>query len=197
MTEKKKDDLIMLNNVRATFPHYFVAKAVNEGDKPAFSGSFIMPKDHPDVAKLKEVLQRVAQAKWGDEASQILSGLVAGDKVCLHNGDAKSELEGYAGNLFVSSRSLARPLVLDADKSVLTEADGRPYSGCYVNVQLAIWAQQNKYGKRINAQLRGVQFFKDGEAFSGGGAANPDAFAAVDSSADDAPPAVGDEFGLM
>ncbi|MNP74169.1 hypothetical protein D3C76_1710040 [compost metagenome] len=32
-----------------------------------------------------------------------------------------------------------------------------------------IWAQDNSYGKRINAQLQGIQFVKDGEAFSGGG----------------------------
>jgi hypothetical protein len=39
-----------------------------------------------------------------------------------------------------------------------------------------IWAQDNNYGKRINASLKGVQFVRDGDAFAGGGAASPDEF---------------------
>ncbi|MDQ9777799.1 DUF2815 family protein, partial [Acinetobacter baumannii] len=39
-----------------------------------------------------------------------------------------------------------------------------------------LWCQDNNYGKRINASLRGVQFLKDGEAFAGGGIASEDDF---------------------
>ena len=49
------------------------------------------------------------------------------------------------------------------------EADGLPYSGCYVNASIELWAQDNNYGKRINASLRGVQFYRDGDAVAGGG----------------------------
>ena len=62
-----------------------------------------------------------------------------------------------------------RPTVVDRDRSPLTAQDGKPYSGSYVNVIIDVWAQDNSYGKRINAQLQGVQFVRDGEAFSGGG----------------------------
>lgn len=30
------------------------------------------------------------------------------------------------------------------------------------------WAQDNNYGKRVNATLLGVQFVRDGAAFAGG-----------------------------
>jgi hypothetical protein len=76
----------------------------------------------------------------------------------------------------VSSRNKVRPLVLDRDKSPLTQSDGRPYAGCYVNGSIELWCQDNAYGKRINATLRGVQFYKDGEAFAGGGSATADEF---------------------
>jgi hypothetical protein len=95
--------------------------------------------------------------------------LEAADKLCLHDGDAKAEYEGFKGNKFVSSRGKVRPSVFDGQRQELTEADGKPYSGCYVNASLEIWAQDNSYGKRLNAQLRGVQFFRDGDAFAGGG----------------------------
>jgi hypothetical protein len=70
--------------------------------------------------------------------------------------------------------------VIDRDKTPLTSADGRPYAGCFVNASVELWAQDNNFGKRINASLRGVQFFKDGDAFSGGGAASDDEFDSVE-----------------
>ena len=55
--------------------------------------------------------------------------------------------------------------------------DGRPYAGCIVNGQVDVWAQDNpEFGRRINAELTGVQFVRDGEAFSGGAPAKPDDF---------------------
>ncbi len=189
MTEKKgEDNIIMLCNVRLAFPQLWIATKVNDEGKAAFSASFLLPPDHPDVAKIKAAIAKTATAKWGAKTAEILPALVAADKVCLHNGDVKSNLEGYAGNLFVSARGPMRPLVINADKSVLTEADGKPYSGCFVNAQIALWAQQNNYGKRVNAQLRGVQFLRDGEAFSGGGIADPDEFDTVEADADGAAP---------
>jgi hypothetical protein len=60
-------------------------------------------------------------------------------------------------------------LIIDRDKSPLAEEDNRIYAGCYVNAIFSLWAQNNQYGKRINAQLDGVQFAKDGEPFADGG----------------------------
>jgi ssDNA-binding protein len=55
-----------------------------------------------------------------------------------------------------------------------------PYPGCYGYTSLALWAMDNKYGKRILVNLRGVQFDKDGEAFSQGDIAPEDEFEALE-----------------
>jgi hypothetical protein len=90
--------------------------------------------------------------------------------LALHDGATKSEYEGFEGNLFVAANSKVRPTILDQMRNELSQADGKPYSGCYVVALLEIWAQDHKeHGKRINANLRGVQFLRDGDAFSGGG----------------------------
>ena len=188
MTEKTEDLVLMLVNVRLAFPELWTPSQVQGKGKPAFSATFLLPPEHPDIAKVKAAIAACAKAKWGDQAAEILPLLLAGDKVCLHNGDMKANLEGYKGNMFVSARTPTRPLVIGQDRSPLTESDGKPYSGCFVNAQIALWAQQNTHGKRVNAQLRGVQFFRDGEAFSGGGVAQPDEFEEVVADADgDAP----------
>jgi hypothetical protein len=62
-----------------------------------------------------------------------------------------------------------RPLVITRDKTPIVESDNIVYAGCYVNAIVSLWAQNNQYGKRINAQLDAVQFVRDGEPFGDGG----------------------------
>ena len=174
---------LKLKNVRLAFPALWTAKTVGDEDKPSFSAALILPRNHPQVAEIEKVMLAAATEKWAAKGAETLKQLKAADKVLLHNGDAK-DYDGFAGNLFISARNPVRPTVLDANKPPLTEADGRPYAGCYVNVALDVWAQENKYGKRINCTLKGVQFYRDGDAFTGGGVASADDFDDVSVAAD-------------
>ena len=167
---------IKLSNVRLAFPALFEAKTVNGEGKPAFSASLLINPKDPQVKAINAAIEEVAKAKWGAKAETVLKAMRGADKTCLHDGDLKEQYEGFAGNLYVSSRSQTRPLVINSDKSPLTEQDGKPYAGCYVNASIELWAQDNNYGKRVNASMRGVQFVKDGDAFAGGGAASEDEF---------------------
>jgi len=194
MTEKKQEDTIVrLDNVRIAFTSaLWKAEQVGGAGKPAFSATFLMPPEHPALADVKAAIKKVAIEKWGDEAGPILQQLVASDRVCLRNGDAKANYDGFAGNMYVAARGYVRPLIINADKSALAESDGKPYSGCYVNGQVSIWAQQNQYGKRINAQLGGVQFLRDGDSFGGGHVADVSEFDTVnEGGADGAAPVAG------
>lgn len=170
--------VIQLRNVRLAFPNLFTPSTVNGEGEPAFSASFLMSPTHPQVKEIEAAIEAVARDKWGAKAEAVLKQLRAIDKTCLHDGDTKSQYAGYAGNLFVSARSPQerRPLVIDRDKSPLVAADGRIYAGCYVNASIEVWAQENSYGKRINANVRGVQFYADGDAFGGGSVADADEF---------------------
>ena len=168
---------ILLKNVRLAFPNLWKATAPKGGGEAAFSASLLMPKNHPQVAELKKAFTTMAKEKWASKGDAVLKSLEAADKLCLHDGDGKADYEGFEDQLYVSSRSKIRPSVFDGQRQELQEADGKPYSGCYVNASIELWAQDNSYGKRINAQLRGVQFLRDGDAFAGGGhAADADEF---------------------
>lgn len=167
---------LKLNNVRLAFPVLFEAKTVNGEGKPAFSASFLIDPSDPRIKVLNEAVEQIAKEKWGAKADAVLKQMRAQDKVCLHDGDLKANYDGFPGTLYVSARSATRPLIIDKDRSPLAEADGKPYAGCYVNASIELWAQDNNYGKRVNAGLRGVQFLRDGDAFAGGGAASEDEF---------------------
>ena len=170
---------VKLENVRLAFPALYKPQAIGDGE-PAFGARFIIPPKHPAVKLLDEAIEAVAREKWKDKAPGVLAKINKDGMNCFLKGDYEDKngepYDGFAGNYALGARSAAKPLVIDRDKSPLTEADGRPYAGCYVVAQVDIWAQDNGYGRRINAQLAGVQFYKDGDAFTGGRPADPDDF---------------------
>lgn len=164
---------IKLNNVRISFPSLF-RKATFSGEETKFEGTFLLDKQEQtdQIEKIEAAIEALIKDK--------LKGTrLKADKICLKDGD-DIDYAGYAGNMSIKASSAKRPLVLDRDRSPLSEEDGRIYAGCYVNAVVELWAQNNTYGKRINANLLGVQFVKDGEPFADGVAASVNDFDVFD-----------------
>ncbi len=155
--------------VRLAFAqHLFTAGTVGGEGKPAHSVTAILGRKHPALVKLAAAEEEVAKEKWGAKAASQLKSIRAAGKGVIKDGDLKANYDGFEGMSYVSMRSDKRPNVYDRDGSQLTEADGKVYSGCYAHAILEVWAQDNQYGKRINAQVTGVAFSRDGDNFGGG-----------------------------
>ena len=160
---------IKLQNVRLSFPSLF-RKAQFNGDETKYEATFMLDKEeHADkIEEIKKAIQ--AGMKEHFKGAKIPS-----DKICLKDGD-ESGRDEYEGKMTIKCANNKRPKVIDRDRSPLTEDDGKPYSGCYVNAVIDLWYQNNSYGKRVNANLLGVQFYKDGEPFESGSVADDDDF---------------------
>ena len=160
---------IKLSNVRITFPSLF-KKATFDGTETKYEATFLLDKtDHAD--KIAEIEAAIAK-----KIKENLKGAkLKEDKLCLKDGD-DVDYDGFSGNMSLKASNNVRPKVIDRNKAPLIEDDGRPYSGCYVNAVVELWSQDNSYGKRINANLLGVQFYADGEPFAAGAAASDDDF---------------------
>lgn len=103
---------------------------------------------------------------------------------CLKECNTK-DYDGYDDeHVYISSSSPRRPVVVDEKVRPVTEQDNKVYAGCYVNVTLRLWAQDNDYGKRINAELLAVQFCADGEAFGVAPVDAEEEFEAIDGDGD-------------
>ncbi len=178
---------LQLKNVRIAFcQHLFRAGAMNAGDKPSFSATFLIRKDDPQLAEIRKVMDAVAAETWGPKNGPVnLKALSASGKVCLRDGVEKAQYDGFDGCYYISARSYVQPGIFDRNLEPLAEASGKPYAGCYVNASIDIWAQDNNYGKRVNAGLRGVQFYGDGDAFSGSAPADADEFDDLSNQGDD------------
>lgn len=166
---------LTLKNVRLSFPDLFVARPFKPGDTPKFKGTFLMPKDDPQVKAVEAAITAVAKEKWPKTYDKVLASIRGNaNRFCFQDGDTKM-YDGYEGMMFFSANNKTRPAVFDRDKTPLRQDDGRPYAGCYVNAVVELFAYDNS-GNGISASLGGVQFVRDGEAFSGGRPASADEF---------------------
>lgn len=165
--------------VRLAFAqHLFTAGTVGGEGKPAYSVTALLDPKHPALAELAEAEEAAAKSKWEAKAGANLKAIRSAGKGVVKDGDLKANYSGFEGNKFVSMRSDKRPNVYGPSGEQLAESDGVVYSGCHAHVILEVWAQDNQYGKRINAQVTGVKFSRDGDSFGGGATpVSADAFA--------------------
>lgn len=154
----------------------------------------------PAKQVMDQAIQQAATEKWNNKAASYLPAILPDPKGCAwQDGNRKPDYDGYPGNWVLTAHRTedkGRPLVLDADKSQLyghpgvdgnwvttdTPAEGkagRIYSGCFINGSVDLWCQDNNSGKGVRAELLGVQYLRDGDAFGSGRQANPDDFEAL------------------
>ena len=168
---------IKMQAVRLSFPSLFNTAKFGGEDTGKHEATFVLDKvEHAEViAGIKVQIERLMKEE--------LKGKVPSDKLCLKDGDEMGRPE-FEGKYTIKASTKKRPLVINRDKSPIIESDNVIYAGCYVNAIVSLWAQNNNYGKRINAQLDGVQFCRDGEAF-GDGAVSVNEFDAFGSESDE------------
>ena len=158
---------ITLRNVRCSYPElfkpkFFGKKPAQPGQEPKYSCTFILDKKlHAElIADIRATAKAVAEEKWGK--GKVPSSV----KVCLRDGSEKADTDGYGPEvMFVSSSSTKRPSVVDRLLSPLEADTTKLYAGCYINAFILLWAQDNEYGKRVNAELKAVQLVRDGDPF--------------------------------
>ena len=167
---------ILLKNVRLSFPALF-KKYEFQGVEQKYSATFLLPKS--DVETKTKIDNLIKNLLTENKVK------IGADKICIVDGDDK-EYDGYAGNWSIKASNSKRPTVINRDKSPISEEDGVVYAGCYVNAIIEFWVQNNSFGKRVNANLLGVQFLKDGESFGSGDINVSDSFDVI---ADDTLPA--------
>ena len=172
--------IIMLKNVTMRFPAIAEAQSMGEGE-PAYGAKFPIDPKGPFVKQIEDALLETAKGKWEKDGEAVLEMLKEDKKVCFERKPYKSKKTGEVYNGFTgmftlgarTSATKAQPTTFDKHGDpVVGKADIERmfYDGCKVNAKVEIWAQDNKYGRRINCSFLGVMFAGDGENFSGGAA---------------------------
>lgn len=185
---------VILKNVRISFPDLFKpGKPMNEGEAPKYGCQSIIEKGSEAETAAKNAMMQTAQETFGPNWKAIV-GAMEKTKKCLRNGDDNLDKDGnirdgYGGKMYLVARNKAKPALVggknpDGTFKYLTEADGKPYGGCYANVKVDIKAMKGreKIPSQIYASLLAVQFVRDGDAF-GSAPGTPEGFDDVEGAA--------------
>ena len=147
----KLNTILMLKDVRLSYPSLF-ERATFDGVEGKYEASFLIEDGDAQIGEIRKLFKSMMQE----------SNLkIPAQKLCL------TESQGDDEYLVFKASNNRKPIVIDRDLSPLTADDGRIYAGCYVNAKVNCWLQNNRFGKRINANLLAVQFVRDGERFAG------------------------------
>lgn len=186
--------VIKLNDVRVFFPAFFDPQEYK--GKLNYRGKFaIVPGSANDKA-IWAAIQETAAEKWGKKGPAKVDEFKFVKQQFPYIDGNKVDFDGAEGTWILTATKKAdtgRPLVISRGRSPVQSGDDEaPYSGCYVNVSVEIWAQDGE-NSGIRCQLRGVQFNRNGEAFGGGSKASVDEF---DDLGDGADADADDDLGL-
>ncbi len=176
---------VKLKKVRLSFPDLWIPQTFKDSTVARFSATFLIQPQTENDRLIRTAIREVAKEQYGAKSDKMLASWEGNSqKYCYIDGDLQ-DYDGYEGVWALSSHNKSRPKIVDRNpNNDLTEADGRPYAGCYVNAVVDIYAQRGTY-PGIRAALRGVQFVEDGEAFSGSPPASVDDFETLEEDAFD------------
>lgn len=155
MTELNKKFVV---KGRLSYPNIFKKGSFNGEENKKYDAQLFVEKNSVDGKKLIANLT---------EFNKSLKKPVGNDKVCIKDGDNTGD-DNSKGCWILKVSSNNRPLVVDTNGSQLVEDDNRIYAGCYVGIGIDFWEMDNAFGKRINANMHVVRFWKDGEPFGAG-----------------------------
>ena len=179
---------IMLKNVVLAFPALAEPQSFGEGE-PAYGAKFpIRPNSEQQKAIEAAILAEATEA-WKDKADSVLKmleedGKVAFTKKVYRSKKTGEAYQGFDGAHYLSTRNAkTQPTVFNQygeELSGKSDIEAKAFSGAVVNASVEIWAQDNKWGRRINCSLRGVMLTGEGENFGGGSApASADEFSGL------------------
>ena len=179
---------IMLKNVMLSFPALAEPQSFGEGE-PAYGAKFPIKPNSEHQKQLEEAILAEAKEQWKDKADSVVNMLIEDGKVAFVKKVYRSKktgepYAGFEGAHYLSTRNAkTQPTVFNEYGEQLTtkgDIERKAYSGAIVNASLEIWAQDNKWGRRINCTLRGVMLTGEGENIGGASApASADDFAGM------------------
>ncbi len=180
-------DIILLQNVRLSFPHLVEAHAPgnNPNSVKKYSADFIMADDSAGMKQFKEKYAQMAMAKWGDNATNVMQMIASDRKLrCYGSGQDKIDkktfkpYQGYDGMVYISAGRVDAPQMIQTDGTPVDAGNTMGYQqiarslygGCYVNAAIKPWLQDNTHGRGVRCDLIAIQFAADGDAFGEGAA---------------------------
>ena len=180
--------IIMLKNLMLAFPALAEPQSFGEGE-PAYGAKFPIKPNSEQQKLLEDAMLAEATEAWKDKAKSVLEmlnedGKTAFTKKVYRSKKTGEPYQGFEGMHYLSTRNAkTQPTVYDQYGEAVTgkgDIERKAFSGAVVHASVEVWAQDNKWGRRVNCTLRGIMLTGEGGNIGGGSApAGADEFAAM------------------
>ena len=195
MTEQKDQGIVLLSNVRLSFPHLIEPQERNKNGKvsSSYGCDLLMEPSSQGYADFMGYAGKLAIDTWKENAQVVMSIIQANPNTrCFGDGNAKINkkkmqvYEGYSGMVYITATrqaSYGAPQLVDDNGNFIDPNNTlayqllarKMYGGCRVNVALKPWIQKaspkNENTNGIRCDLIAIQFAGDDDAF---GESSPD-----------------------
>lgn len=154
----------------------------DDGDDPQWEMQVIMPKDHPQLDKLKKTMWKVATTAFGKGIKPKMISLP------LRDGDEEKEEEEYEGCHFFNVKTYRPPGVVKRNGKAATAQDieALGYSGCYFTLSITFKNYDHpEGGKGVRGELNHVMLLREGERLDGTTSASEDFADEIDEDTED------------
>jgi hypothetical protein len=180
---------VLIKDVMLGFPALAEAQSLGDGE-PAYGAKLPIDPSSDNLKLIENAIREEAKAAWKDKADAILDMLREDNKLCLVKKEYRSKstgevYEGFQNSFVLSTRNAkTQPSVFNQYGEQLEkkgDIERQAFSGAIASgVSVEIWAQDNKWGKRVNCTLLGVMLSGEGTSVGGGAApASADDFAGL------------------
>lgn len=154
--------VILDKNTRWSYVNVWEPKAIAEGAVAKYSVSLIIPKNSPDVARIKAAIKEVYDAsfsklKGNSKSAPALEIL----KTPLRDGDLeRPDDAAYANSYFINANSKDQPGIVDAARNHIIDRS-EVYSGVRGRASITFYAFNNAGNKGIACNLNNLQKWFD------------------------------------
>jgi hypothetical protein len=180
---------VLIKDVMLGFPALAEPQSLGDGE-PAYGAKLPIEPSSANLKLIEDAIREEAKAVWKDKADSILDMLREDNKLCLVKKEYRSKstgevYEGFQNSFVLSTRNAkVQPSIFNQYGDPLekkSDIERQAFSGAVASgVSVEIWAQDNKWGKRVNCTLLGVMLSGEGTSIGGGSApASADDFAGL------------------
>lgn len=159
MAEKKTVSKVLTPEFRVSFPNVFTPRAF-EGQEAKYSIVMLFPKG-TDLSGLRKLAQQAVNEKWPDATKRPKNM-----RNPFRDGDVeKSDMDGYAGHIFISASSKMAPGIVDKNRNAIID-EAEFYPGCYAHATVTCYAYSKMGNSGVAFGLQNIQKLRDGQPFS-------------------------------